>query len=86
MPIEGLKGDETLAAETELRQNKYLNHVIEQDHRNIKRIVKLMMRFKSFNTARRTLRGIESMNMIGVNPGNSVGQAKFVAELFGVVA
>jgi transposase-like protein len=62
--IETLKAEETLAAETELRQSKYLNNVIEQDHRNIKRITKPMMGFKSFNTARRTFSGIEAMNMI----------------------
>ncbi len=62
--METLKAEETLAAETELRQSKYLNNVIEQEHRNIKRITKPMMGFKSFNTARRTLSGIEAMNMI----------------------
>ncbi|MBW4528832.1 MAG: DDE-type integrase/transposase/recombinase, partial [Phormidium tanganyikae FI6-MK23] len=56
--------DETLAAETQLRQSKYLNNVIEQDHRNIKRLTKPMMRFGSFKTARRTLSGIEAMSMI----------------------
>ena len=35
-----LKADETIAEETELRQIKYLNNIIEQDYRNIKRIVK----------------------------------------------
>jgi transposase-like protein len=35
-----LKQDKTLKAETELRQSKYLNNIIEQDHRNVKRIVK----------------------------------------------
>lgn len=40
--IETLKGGETLAVETELRQNKYLNNLIEQDHRNVKRITKPM--------------------------------------------
>lgn len=39
--IEALREDETLNAETELRQSKYLKNVIEQDHRNAKRIVKL---------------------------------------------
>lgn len=34
--VEILKSDETLVAETELRQVKYLNNVIEQDHRNIR--------------------------------------------------
>jgi transposase-like protein len=62
--IEALKADETLAAETELRQSKYPNNVIEQDHRNIKRLTKPMMGFGSFNTARRTLSGIEAMSMI----------------------
>jgi hypothetical protein len=36
LAIEMSKAEETIAAETELRQSKYLNHVIEQDHRNIK--------------------------------------------------
>ena len=45
--VEKLKQDKTLNAETELRQNKYLNNRIEQDHRNVKRIVKPMMGFES---------------------------------------
>jgi transposase-like protein len=62
--IETLKEEETIGEETELRQSKYLNNVIEQDHRHIKRIVKPMMGLKTFNSARRTLSGIEAMNMI----------------------
>jgi transposase-like protein len=87
-----LKQDKTLKAETELRQSKYLNNMIEQDHRNVKRIVKPMMGFQSFNTARRTLRGIEAMAMIRkgqvkeVNQGNSVSQVEFINEIFGVSA
>ncbi len=56
--VEALKADETLAAETELRQSKYMNNIIEQDHRNIKRLTKPMIGFGSFHTARRTLSGI----------------------------
>jgi IS6 family transposase len=37
--IERLKSDQTLAAQTELRQVKYLNNLIEQYHSNIKRII-----------------------------------------------
>lgn len=37
--IKTLKGDETLEETTELRQKKYLNNIIEQDHRPIKRLV-----------------------------------------------
>jgi hypothetical protein len=64
----------TLSQMVELRQNKYLNNVVEQDHRNIKRIVKPMMGFKSFNTARRTLRGIETMSMIRKRQVNGINQ------------
>jgi len=90
--VEALKADETLAAETKLRQSKYLNNIIEQDHRNIKRLTKPTMGFGSFNTARRTLRGIEAMSMIrkgqvkGISKGDSVSQAKFIEELFGISA
>ncbi len=60
--IEAIK-EETGQA-IELRQIKYLNNLVEQDHRSIKRIVKPMLGFKSFNSARNTLRGIELMHMI----------------------
>ncbi|WP_040447748.1 IS6 family transposase [Ktedonobacter racemifer] len=61
----------------ELRQSKYLNNVVEQDHRFIKRLVKPGMGFFSFCTAWQTLRGYEVMNMIrkgqmqGMNKGDS---------------
>jgi transposase-like protein len=90
--MEALKADETIGKKTELRQSKYLNNVIEQDHRNIKRIVRPMMGFKTFNSARRTLSGIEAMNMIregqvkGIEQGNSVSQAEFIEALFGIAA
>jgi transposase-like protein len=47
-----------------VRQNKYLNNIVEQDHRAIKRIVKPMMGFKDFRCARIILSGIELMHMI----------------------
>ena len=51
-----------------------------------------MMGFGSFHTARRTLSGIEAMNMIskgqvkGISQGDRVSQAKFIEELFGTSA
>ncbi len=90
--IETLKGDETLEEVTQLRQKKYLNNIIEQDHRPIKRLVNVGMGFKSFNTARRTLRGYEAMNMItkgqiqGVEKGDILAQVEFVSQIFGVAA
>jgi putative transposase len=46
------------------RQNKYLNNLIEQDHRNIKRRIKLMTGFKSFRRAQTILAGIEVIHML----------------------
>ena len=48
----------------ELRQVKYLNNIVEQDHRAIKRMTRPMLGFKSFWSAAITLAGIEIMHMI----------------------
>src|SRR5712691_10452766 len=58
-----LKAEEIMPALCELRQSKYLNNVVEQDHRFMKRLVKLGMGFFSFETAWQTLQGYEAMNM-----------------------
>jgi len=90
--IDSLTKDQTLPETTELRPVKYLNNIVEQDHRFIKRLVNPGMGFGSFNTARRTLRGDEAMNMIrkgqvqGVAKGDIRAQAEFVSQIFGVVA
>jgi transposase, IS6 family len=62
--IKELKAAKKLPEGVLLRQIKYLNNIVEQDHRGIKRLVKSGMGFGSFNTARLTLRGYEVMNMI----------------------
>ncbi len=80
---ETLKAEDLLPETTELRQNKYLNNIVEQDHRFIKRLTLAGMGFRSFNTARRTLRGYEAMNMIrkgqvqGVAKGNIRAQVEY---------
>ena len=87
-----LKEDKDFAEATELRQRKYLNNIVEQDHRFLKRRVKLGLGFASFNTARRTIRGYEVMNMIrkgqveGVEKGDFMGQISFLHQIFGVAA
>jgi putative transposase len=48
----------------EIRQVKYLNNLIEQDHRFIKKITNPMMGFKAFHSAKATLDGIETALMI----------------------
>lgn len=48
----------------ELRQSKYLNNIVEQDHRAIKRRTRPMMGFKTFWSATKIIAGIETMHMI----------------------
>jgi putative transposase len=47
-----------------IRQVKDLNNLVEQDHRAVKRVTRLMLGFKSFDTAQDTLAGVELMHMI----------------------
>lgn len=47
-----------------VRQVKYLNNIVEQNHRAIKRVTKPMLNFKSFQAAKSVLAGIELMHMI----------------------
>ena len=46
------------------RQCKSLNNVIESDHRRIKRITNSMLGFKTMNSAKRCIAGIEAMAMM----------------------
>src|SRR5450432_94077 len=55
--IESIHADS--GADIGLRQSKYLNNIVEQDHRAIKKIVRPMMGFKSFHCASILLAGIE---------------------------
>jgi transposase, IS6 family len=56
--------EKVLPPDCKLRRVKYLNNVVEPDHRFIKKKVRSSQCFKSFHTAERTLEGIEAMNMI----------------------
>ena len=49
---------------TELRQSKYSNNIVEQDHRAVKRITDPMLGFKSFWSAQKLIAGIETMHII----------------------
>ncbi|MFC0693016.1 IS6 family transposase [Paraburkholderia humisilvae] len=65
-----------------VRQNKYLNNIVEQDHRAIKRIIKPMMGFKDLRCARIILAGIELMNMIRKKQMKDDGVDRTVAAQF----
>jgi IS6 family transposase len=60
----GIKRDGELWRRSRLRQVKYLNNIVEQDHRNVKRVTQSRLGFGGFWTARRTLAGYEAMAMI----------------------
>jgi len=90
--ITELKAAGLLPEHVELRQVKYLNNLVEQDHRFIKRLTKPGMGFFSFETASRTLQGYEAMNMIrkgqvqGVGKGDMLAQVQFLHKAFGIAA
>ena len=50
-----------------IRRVKYLNNIVEQDHRTIKRRIAITTGFKEFESAQRTLAGIEIVNIIRKN-------------------
>jgi len=62
--LTALNADKPDEGSITIRQNKYLNNLVEQDHRNIKRRIWPMLGFKSFRRAQTILAGIELMHMI----------------------
>ena len=88
--VEALKAEGMLPRRVRLRQCRYLNNIVEQDHRTVKQRMRLAKRYGSFRTAWRTLQGIEAVNMIRkgrarwVAKGDAITQANFIAELFGL--
>jgi transposase, IS6 family len=90
--IHALQQEGALPRRVRLRQCKFLNNVIEQDHRVSKKRTWLAKGYKTVLSARRTLDGIETMHMIrkgrvrGVAKNNAVAEARFVAKLFGLAA
>ena len=90
--MEALKTEQMLPRRVRLRQCKYLNNIVEQDHRAVKKRVRIAKGYGSFQSAWRTLQGIETMHMINkgrvrrLAKGDAVGQACFVARLFDIAA
>jgi len=82
--------DETLSNDTTLRKIKYLNNIIEQDHRFIKRKVKPMLGFDSFKTAEKTICGIELFHMIRKRQVEEIQSVlsgvEFINNLLGIAA
>jgi IS6 family transposase len=84
--------EKVLPHDCKLRRVKYLNNIIEQDHRFIKKKVRASQCFKRFHTAERTLEGIEAVNMMRkgqvkrLSGSDAMGQVKFIESLLEVAA
>jgi len=84
--------ERVLPFDCKLRRVKYLNKVIEQDHRAVRRGWRAMQCFRPFHTAERTIEGVEAAHMMSkgqvkrLDGRDAAGQAKFVESLFGIAA
>ena len=88
--IAELKRAGELGRRCRCRSVRYLNNIVEQDHRAIKRRVRASQGFRSFDSAARMIQGIETVNMIRkgqvrwLAKDDIAGQVAFVAGLFGL--
>jgi putative transposase len=73
-------------ADIEIRQIKYLNNIVEQDHRSVKRVVRPALGFKSFRSAAATLAGIELMHMIRKGQLRATGKLRPAQQFYSVAA
>jgi transposase-like protein len=89
--IQELKEEKQMPEGIQLRQVKYLNNIVEQDHRFIKKRIRPMLGLKSLRTAKRIIAGIEAMHMIKkgktLQREKSVqNQKEFIHKLFGLAS
>ena len=90
--IRDLKQEKLLAERCKRRASRYMNNIVEQDHRFVKRRIEPGLGFGSYPTAWRTIQGYEMMHMVakgqveGIEKGNIQSQNQFIAGLFGLTA
>ena len=90
--IAGVKKEGILRRRCRHRPVQYVNNIVEQDHRAIKRRVTAKQGFRAFHAARRTIQGYEAMHMIRkgqarwVSGSNVRRQIQFINNLFEVAA
>ena len=90
--IAAVKAEGTLRRRRRHRPVQYLNNILEQDHRAIKRRVKAKQSFREFHAARRTIAGYEAMHMIRkgqawwVSDDDARQQNRFIDQLFDLAA
>jgi transposase-like protein len=92
LAFEALQQDGTLPETCFLRQCKYLNNVVEQDHRFVKRRVNPGLGFGAFDTAQRTIQGYEALHRLHkgqierLTTGDVLAQNRVINQLFGLAA
>lgn len=90
--VEELKQEGRLGRRCRCRTCPYLNNIVEQDHRAVKRRINAKQGFRSFDGAQRTIQGYETMHMIrkgqvGWLPkGDVIGQVLFINQALGLKA
>ena len=89
--IEELKKEKKMPLGIQIRKIKYLNNIVEQDHRFIKKRVRSMLGLKSFRTAKQILAGVEAVHMMKkgqtLQGEKSVrNQVNLIHQLFGLPA
>ncbi|CAI8818601.1 hypothetical protein EMIT019CA3_230021 [Bacillus pseudomycoides] len=89
--IQALKEEKHMPEGIKIRQVRYLNNIVEQDPRFIKKRVRSMLGFKSFKTATSILSGVEVMHMIkkgqiDLRNQSIQNQKEFIHQVFGLIA
>ena len=89
--IQELKKEKHMPQGIQIRQVRYLNNIVEQDHRFIKKRVRSMLGFKSYKTATSILSGVEAMHMIKKKQTHqrmtsAQNQKEFIHRLFGLAS
>ncbi|MFE4047679.1 IS6 family transposase [Priestia sp. YIM B13490] len=87
--IQELKEEKHMPQGIKIRQVRYLNNIVEQDHRFIKKRVRSMLGFKSYETATSILSGIEVMHMVKKEQlhrqvKSAQNEVEFIHKLFGI--
>jgi len=89
--IQKLKEEKRMPEGIQIRQVKYLNNIVEQDHRFIKKRVRSMLGFKSYETATSILSGVEAMHMmkkgqLNLQVKSAQNEVGFIHKLFGIAS
>jgi len=91
MAIAELKQEGKCPQETEHRQVKYLNNIVEADHGKLKRLIRPTLGFKTMRTAYATLKGFEATRALEKgqahlwqNQEGIMGEARLIERSFGL--